>query len=114
MNKYREIDPEQVAQANRNVTLGQYRAIRNAFLLIRDAEEPDASEWAWTAAAAYRAGRLSMWRDMARLKARDPKTPAASYRRALHHLTNQIKGEGRLKRLYDLAQYLWREEADDE
>lgn len=115
MNRYAKIDPEQVAEARRRSDAGQLGEVYEAFNLIKqDNAFPDDWWWASTAAAAYRAGRLSMWRDMARLKARDPKTPAASYRRALHHLTDQIKDADRLKRLYDLAQYLWREGGNED
>lgn len=114
MNRYAKIDPEQVVKARRHSSMEQFGSACEAFNLIKqDDAFPDDWWWASTAAAAYRAGRLSMWRDMARLKARDPRTPAASYRRALHHLTDQIKGADRLKRLYDLAQYLWREGGDE-
>lgn len=111
MNRYGGIEPEQIAKLWNGVELSQYHAAYTAFRLIKqdNAGIPasDVYWWGITAAAAYRAGRLSMWRECAKRRGRPP---AASYRRALHQLAGQIKDESRLKRLYDLAQYLWLEE----
>lgn len=112
MNRHEKIDPEQIVKLWNGVGLAQHHAIYTAFRLIKqdNAGIPasDVYWWGITAAAAYRAGRLSMWRECAKRRGSLP--AAASYRRALHQLAGQIKDESRLKRLYDLAQYLWREE----
>lgn len=74
MNQYGKFEPEQVAKLDGKVRMSQYRAANTAFKLIKqgNAEVPasDAYWWGVTAAAAYRAGRLSMWRDMRKARQR--------------------------------------------
>lgn len=72
MNKYGEIEPEQIAKLWEKTTVRQYRAVRAAAELVSGSVEPALDEYLWgvTAAAAYRAGRLSMWRDMRKAKRR--------------------------------------------
>lgn len=72
MNKYGGIEPEQIAKLWEKTTVRQYRAVRAAAELISGSAGPVLDEYLWgvTAAAAYRAGRLSMWRDMRKARRR--------------------------------------------
>lgn len=74
MNRHEKIDPEQIVKLWSGVKLSQYRAAYTAFKLIKQGNaefpESDAYWWGVTVAAAYRAGRLSMWRDMRKARQR--------------------------------------------
>lgn len=72
MNRHEKIEPEQIAKLWGKTTTQQYRAVNAAAKLISGSVEPALDEYLWgvTAAAAYRAGRLSMWRDMRKARRR--------------------------------------------
>lgn len=72
MNPYGKIDPEEVVKMWPGTDLNQFRAAISAFELIRHNDMATTDDWWWaaTVAAAYRAGRLSMWRDLRRRRGR--------------------------------------------
>lgn len=72
MNPYGKIDPEEVVKMWPGADLSQSHAAISAFKLIRCDAAAATDDWWWaaTVAAAYRAGRLSMWRDLRRRRGR--------------------------------------------
>lgn len=71
MNRYGEIEPGQIAKLWEKTTVRQYRAVIAAAELIRGSNEPALDDYLWgITAAAYRAGRLSMWRDIRKARQR--------------------------------------------
>ncbi|WP_368235002.1 hypothetical protein [Anaerotruncus rubiinfantis] len=57
--------PEQLVKLSERVYYPGVRVVKNAYCMIREIypEDDQNSWWIWVALAAYRAGRLSMWRD---------------------------------------------------
>lgn len=68
MNPYRKTDPAEIVKMWSGADLNQFHAAISAFKLIRRDGAGAEDDWWWaaTTAAAYRAGRLSMWRDLRR------------------------------------------------
>lgn len=71
----RQIDmtPKDILRLASGARLGSVETMEQAYQALsadrHNQREPESFMWAWTAVTAYRAGRLSMWRDCRRHQA---------------------------------------------